>query len=69
MAISSQQLNRYSLRFRSFAHFGCAKFYSRSHAVIPVYDQADNVTDTHEHAGDFNKMVKASLGFYLTKSA
>jgi hypothetical protein len=33
---------------------GYAKFYSRSHdAVIRVYDQAGNVIETHEHAGDF----------------
>ena len=31
-----------------------AKFYSRSHdAVIRVYDEAGNVIETHEHAGDF----------------
>jgi len=31
-----------------------AKFYSRSHdAVICVYDEAGNVIETHEHAGDF----------------
>jgi hypothetical protein len=30
-----------------------AKFYSRSHdAVIRVYDEAGNVIETHEHAGD-----------------
>jgi hypothetical protein len=28
--------------------------YSRSHdAVIPVYDDAGNVIETHEHKGDF----------------
>jgi hypothetical protein len=33
-----------------------AKFFSRSHnAVIRVYDEAGNVIDTHEHAGDFKK--------------
>ena len=33
---------------------GCAKFYSRSHkAVIRVFDEAGNVIETHEHAGDF----------------
>ena len=33
-----------------------AKFYSRSHhAVIRVYDEADNVIETHEHAGDFRE--------------
>ena len=31
-----------------------AKFYSRSHdAVIRVYDEADNVIQTHEQAGEF----------------
>ncbi len=31
-----------------------AKFYSRSHdAVIRVYDAADNVKETHQHAGGF----------------
>ncbi len=33
-----------------------AKFYSRSHdAVIRVYDEAGNVIETHEHAGDFKE--------------
>ena len=33
-----------------------AKFYSRSHdAVIRVYDEAGNVIETHEQAGDFNE--------------
>jgi len=33
-----------------------AKFYSRSHdAVIPVYDAAGNVIETHEQAGDFKE--------------
>jgi hypothetical protein len=33
-----------------------AKFRSRSHAaVIRVYDQAANVIETHEHAGDFKE--------------
>jgi hypothetical protein len=32
-----------------------ARFRSRSHrAVIRAYDAADNVIETHEHAGDFN---------------
>ena len=35
---------------------GYAKFRSRSHdAVICVYDEAGNVIDTHEHAGDFKE--------------
>jgi hypothetical protein len=30
------------------------KFFSRSHdAVIRVYDGADNVIETHKHAGEF----------------
>ena len=33
---------------------GNASQYSRSHdAVIRVYDDAGNVIETHEHAGDF----------------
>jgi hypothetical protein len=33
-----------------------AKFRSRSNnAVIRVYDAADNVIETHEHAGDFKE--------------
>jgi len=33
---------------------GYAEHYSRSHdAVIRVYDDADNVIETREHAGDF----------------
>jgi len=33
-----------------------AKFFSRSHdAVIRVYDQAGNVIEAHEHAGDFEE--------------
>jgi hypothetical protein len=33
-----------------------AKFYSRSHyAVVRVYDEAGNVIETHEHAGDFKE--------------
>jgi hypothetical protein len=49
---------------------GYAKFYSRSHnAVIRVYDDAGNVIETHGAPGELNKMVKASLNFYLSKSA
>ncbi len=34
-----------------------AKFYSRSHnAVIRIYDEAGNVIETHEQAGDFKEM-------------
>jgi hypothetical protein len=33
---------------------GCAHHRSRSHhAVVRVYDEAGNVTETHEHAGEF----------------
>jgi hypothetical protein len=33
-----------------------AKFRSRSHdVVIRVYDEASNVIETHEHAGDFKE--------------
>ena len=33
-----------------------AKFFSRSHdAVIRVYNDAGNVIETHEHAGDFKE--------------
>jgi hypothetical protein len=33
-----------------------AKFFSRSHnAVVRIYDQAGNVIETHEHAGDFKE--------------
>ena len=35
---------------------GYAKHRSRSHeAVIRIYDEADNVIETHEHAGDFKE--------------
>jgi hypothetical protein len=35
---------------------GYAKFRSRSHdAVIRVYDEAGNVIETHELAGDFKE--------------
>jgi hypothetical protein len=33
-----------------------AKSFSRSHrALIRVYDQAGNVIETHEHAGEFKE--------------
>ena len=33
-----------------------AKFFSRSHdAVIRVYDEAGNMIETHEHAGEFKE--------------
>jgi hypothetical protein len=35
---------------------GYAKFFSRSHdAVICVYDDAGNVIETDEHAGEFRE--------------
>jgi hypothetical protein len=35
---------------------GYAEHYSRSHdAVIRVYDDAGNVIETHEHAGEFKE--------------
>jgi hypothetical protein len=35
---------------------GCAKFCSRAHdAVIRIYDEAGNVIETHEHAGEFKE--------------
>jgi hypothetical protein len=35
---------------------GYAEHRSRSHhAVIPVYDEAGNVIETHEHAGEFKE--------------
>jgi len=35
---------------------GYAKHRSRSHdAVIRIYDDADNVIETHEHAGEFKQ--------------
>jgi len=43
---------------------GYAKHRSRSHnAVIRVFDEAGNVIETHEHAGDFKEPVK-SLDLY-----
>jgi len=35
---------------------------SRSHdAVIRVYDEAGNVIETHEHKGDFKRVVKRAV--------
>jgi hypothetical protein len=35
---------------------GYAKFFSRSQdAAVRVYDEAGNVIETHEHAGDFKE--------------
>ena len=39
--------------------FDYAKFYSRSHdVVIRVYDEAGNMIETHEHAGDFREFYR-----------
>jgi hypothetical protein len=41
---------------------GYAKFYSRSrHTVIRVCDEAGNMISTHEHAGNCNPAVSASI--------
>jgi hypothetical protein len=38
---------------------GYAKFFSRSHdAVIRVYDDAGNVSKTHQQAGEFKESPK-----------
>jgi hypothetical protein len=48
-----------------------AKFYSRSHdAVIRVYDDAGDVTEAQEHAGDFKEWssfeaTTAKVAFHL----
>ena len=35
---------------------GYAKFFSRSHdAVVRAYDEAGNVIETHEHAGELKE--------------
>jgi len=48
---------------------GYAKFYSRSHdAVIRVYDEAGNVIETHEHAGDFTSSGCANPHFAVESS-
>ena len=40
---------------------GHAKFFSRSHyAVIRVFDEAGNVIETHEHAGDFKRVASGA---------
>ena len=45
---------------------GYAKFYSRSHdAVIRVYDEAGNVTETHEHTGAVQRVVKATSARWI----
>ena len=43
-------------RTQSNNAIGYAKFYSRSHdAVIRVYDEAGNVIEAHEQAGEFKE--------------
>ena len=43
---------------------GYAMHSSRSHdAVIRVCDAAGNVIDTHEHAGDFQRVVRLTFLF------
>jgi hypothetical protein len=37
------------------------KFYSH-HALIRVYDEAGNVIETHEHAGDFHEFKSKNNG-------
>jgi hypothetical protein len=37
--------------------------------VIHVYDEHGNVIEAREHAGEFNKLAKASLTLCLSKSA
>jgi hypothetical protein len=42
------------------------KFYSRSHdAVIRVFDEAGNVIETHEHAGDFKESGVKRIAFLI----
>src|SRR5207249_9910179 len=42
---------------------GYAKFFSRSHdAVIRVYDEAGNVIEPHEHAGEFKEWQRDCRG-------
>ena len=43
-----------------------AKVYSRSrNAVIRVYDAAGNVIETHEHKGDFTRIIISSQERHL----
>jgi len=47
---------------------GFAKFNSRSHgAVIRVYDDAGNVIETHEHAGEFKEAVSGGKQKAVTR--
>ena len=44
------------VRRADVVHRPAGKFHSRSlNAVIRVYDEAGNVIETHEHAGDFKE--------------
>jgi hypothetical protein len=51
------RLVRFGMPSRTrFANASYANFYSCSHyALIRVYDEAGNVIETHEHAGDFKE--------------
>ena len=45
-----------------------ARYRGRSHdAVIRVYDEAGNVIQTHEHAGDFKENARADTLLRLVK--
>ena len=47
---------------------GYGKFFSRSHdAVIRVCDEAGNVIETHEHAGDFKQLVARIFPFAASR--
>ena len=47
-----------------------AKFYIRSHdAVIRVYDEADNVIETHEHAGSSRFVARANARKIVSSSS
>jgi len=49
---------------------GYAKFYSRSHdAVIRVFDEAGDVIETHEHAGDFKDSFSSGFLTVLQKTS
>ena len=54
--IATSLLCWHRLRYTEANAIGYAKFRRRSHdAVIRVYDAADNVIETHEHAGEFKE--------------
>jgi hypothetical protein len=53
---SARTIKRFPSRCSPRTQIDYAKFYSRSHdAVIRVYDDAGNVIETHQHAGDFKE--------------